>query len=243
MSWALGLRTKYNSKSSAAIALIVLALILCFISPNVQAQTSINFTTADKFSIPATNGIISFGVNGSYSTAALQGNVWTFTDLHLNRSQQIAVLKISVENSNMTITSYSTRNATSYQIPNESLRYRIVGEGKVTVNLGTSNANKSSGSDWYVTKAGRNSTIFFAVGKDYSLGSDGTLTINSITGTVTVTHNFNYLGNTANLPFYLQHSVIITVALVVVLAFTIVVVVRLKNKPAMDEQAQNGGDT
>ena len=241
MSRALGLRTNSASKSSAAIALIlVMAFVLC-ICPNVQAQTNTNFTTANNFPIPATNGVINFGVNGSYTSATLQGNVWIFTNLQLYRSPQIAILKISTENSNMTILSYSTRNAT-YQIPNESLRYRIVGEGKATVNFGPSNATKYNGSDWYVSKAGKNSTLFFSLGHDYSLGNDGTLTVYSITGTVTVTHDFlnGYLGNTSNLPFYQQHSVIITVALVVVLAFTIVVVVRLRNKPCNEEQ--NGDD-
>ena len=163
--------------------------------------------------------------------------------MHLNRSPQIAILKISIENSNMTITSYATRNST-YQIPNETLRYRIVGEGKVTVNFGTLNATKYNGSDWYVSKAGKNSTIFFSLGHDYSLASDGTITIYAITGTVSVTHDFlnGYLGNTSNLPFYQQHSVIIAVAVVLVITVTVVIVIRLKNKPGSEKQEENGGD-
>ena len=78
-----------------------------------------------------------------------------------------------------------------------------------------------------------------------SLGNDGTLTIYSITGNVSVTHEFlnGYLGNTSNLPFYQQHSVIIAVALVVVITVTVVIVIRLKNKTGTDGQEQNGGDT
>lgn len=241
---ALGLRTIRVSKSSVAITLIVVVgLILC-ICPNVQAQATTNFTPADNFSIPATNSVISFAVNGSYTSATLQGNVWTFTDLHLDKSPQISILKISTENSNMTILSYSTRN-TSYQIPNQSLRYRIVGEGKVTVNFGTSNANQYSGSDWYVTKAGRNQTIFFTLGHDYVLANDGTLTINGLTGNISVTHVFlnGYLGNTSNLPFYQQHSVIIATALVLAVSVAAVIVIRLKTKPASESQGKNGGAT
>jgi len=242
MSRALGLRTIRISKSSAAIALIVVASLILCICPSVQAQATTNFTPADNFSIPSTNGIISFAVNGSYTSATLQGNIWTFTALRLSGSSQIPIIKISTENSNMTITSYTTRNNT-YQIPNETLRYRIVGEGKVTVSFGTLNATKYNGSDWYVSKAGKNSTIFFSLGHDYSLASDGTLTIYALTGTVSVTHDFlnGYLGNTSNLPFYQQHSVIIAVA-VLVITVTVVIVIRLKNKPGSEKQDENGGD-
>ena len=86
--------------------------------------------------------------------------------------------------------SYQTRNATSQRVANEVLGYQVVGEGKVTVNLGSSNAGQYSGSDWYVSKPGRNQTSFLSLGHDYSLGNDGTLIINGLSGNVTVTHMF-----------------------------------------------------
>ena len=235
-----------NSRSVVAsiIVIIIIASIFSSVFPSLQAQTKQTFSPADKFSIPAYNGVISFAINGSYTAATLQGNVWTFADLRLNGSPNLATLKISTENSNLTILSYRTRNGT-YQIPNETLRYRIVGEGKVSVNFGLSNAGQYGGSDWYVSKAGKNSTIFLSLGHDYVLGNDGTLTIYDVTGNISVTHDFlnGYLGNTSSLPFYQQHSVIIAVALVLVITVTFVIVIRLKNKPGIDRRGQNGGET
>ena len=218
-------------KVSAGITIVIILFIFSFTCLNLQAQTNAMFSPTDKFSIPAYNGAISFAVNGSYSTASLQGNVWTFTDLLLNGSPSLATLKISTENSNLTILSYRTRNGT-VQIPDETLRYRIVGEGRVTINLGFSNPGQYGGSDWYVSKAGRNSTIFLSLGHDYSLGKDGTLIVYDVTGNISVTHDFlnGYLGNNANLPFYLQHSVIIAVTLVLVITVSLVVVIKLKTK-------------
>ncbi len=231
-------------KVLSAIALVVIAFLFSSSCHGLEAQTTVNFSPEDKFSIPEYNGAISFAVNGSYTTATLQDNVWTFTDLHLNGSPSLAILKISTENSNLTILSYRIRNGT-YLIPNESLRYSIIGEGKASVNFGLSNAGQYSGADWYVSKAGRNSTIFLSLGHDYVLGNDGTLTIYSVTGNVSVTHEFlnGYLGNTSNLPFYQQHSVIIAVALVFVITVAVVIVIGLKNKTGTDGQVQNGGDT
>jgi len=233
----------HQIKVSFAIALVVIALLFSSTCPSLQAQTTATFSPADKFSIPAYNGTISFAVNGSYTTAAMQDNVWTFTDLHINGFPSLATLKISTENSNLTILSYRIRNGT-YLIPNESLRYSIIGEGKASVNFGLSNAGQYSDADWYVSKAGRNSTIFLSLGHDYVLGNDGTLTIYSVTGNISVTHEFlnGYLGNTSNLPFYQQHSVIIAVALVFVITVAVVIVIRLKNKLDSEWQRQNGED-
>ncbi len=234
--------TNHCRKVSAGITIVIFIFIFSYTCLNLQAQTNATFSSTDKFSIPSYNGTISFAVNGSYSTASLQGNVWTFTDFHLNGSLSIATLKISTENSNLTILSYRTRNGT-VQIPNETLRYSIVGEGKVTINLGISNPGQYGGSDWYVSKAGRNSTIFLSLGHDYSLGKDGTLTVYDVTGNVSVTHDFlnGYLGNNTNLPFYLQHSVIIAMTLILVITVSVVVVIKLKNKRS-SRQEQNGGD-
>ena len=240
------LRTDSPSKASAAIILIAIIAFAVYFCPNVQAETPTNFTTSDKFTIPATNSIISFGVNGSYATATLQGNVWVFTNLLLNGSVPLATLKISTENSNLTIIYYHTRIGTSTVIPTESLRYLIVGEGRVTVNLGYSNAGQYSGSDWYVSKEGGNGNtrFFFTLGRDYNLGNDGTFSIYKITGNLSVTHVMlsSFAGNNSNLPFLQKHSVVIAVVIVLVLTVTVTVVIKLKNKPDKEALKKNGGD-
>ena len=242
MMRALGGRIISYSKTSSAIALTVIIFLLLISFTSVQAQTLTNFTTGDTFNIPSSNSQISFAVNGSYSSATLQGGVWVFTDLHLNRNPTLNILKISAENSNLTIVSYQTRNMTSRAVGNERFAYRVVGEGKVTVNLGYSNAGQYGGSDWYVSKPGRNQTTFLSLGHDYSLKNDGTLVINGLTGNVTVTHMFldRFAGNNANLPFYQQHSVIIAVAIVMVLTLAVVLAIRLRNNGVESKLNKNG---
>ncbi len=239
---ALGFGTISYGKISLAIVMTVTVSLLLISFPTVQAQTSTNFTRADKFSIPSSNSQISFAVNGSYSSATLQGSVWVFTDLQLNRNPTLNILKISAENSNLTILSYQTRNMTSRVVGNERLAYQIVGEGKVAVNLGYSNAGQYGGSDWYVSKSGRNQTIFLSLGHDYNLKNDGTLIINGLTGNVTITHMFldRFAENTANLPFYQQHSVTITVVAVLVLTLAVVSVVRLRHNGVESKLNKNG---
>jgi hypothetical protein len=243
MSRALGLGIFSYGKTCSLIVLIFIFLLVLMSFPTIYGQTSTTFTSKDTFSIPSSNAQISFAVNGTYSSAILNGNIWTFTNLHLNRSSTLGILKISAENSDVKIQSYTYQNGTN--IPNERLRYIVVGEGKVTVNLGHSNAGQYGGSDWYVTKAGRGQTTFYAVGHDYVLGNDGTLTINGITGNVTITHSFleRALGNNSNLPFYLQHSVIIVTAIVLVLTFAVVIVIWLKNNQVTTRLSRNGGDS
>ena len=242
---ALGLGTISYGKIPMAIVLTVTVALLLISFPTVQAQTSTNFTRTDTFSIPSSNSQISFAVNGSYSSATLQGRVWVFTDLHLNRNPTLKILKISAENSNLTILSYQTRNMTSQVVANERLAYRVVGEGKVTVNLGYSNAGQYGGSDWYVSKPGQDQTIFLSLGHDYSLRNDGTLVINGLPGNVTITHMFldRFARNNTNLPFYQQHSVIIAVVIVVVLTLAVVLVIRLKNKGVKSKLNNNGAYT
>jgi hypothetical protein len=241
-----GLRTDSSSKASAAIVLIAIIAFTVYFCPSTQAETQTNFTPSDQFPIPATNSVINFAVNGSYSSAELQGNVWVFTNLILNGSVPLATLKVSTENSNMTILYYHIRIGTSTVIPNESLRYIIVGEGKVTVNLGYSNMGQYSGSDWYFSKeAGDgNHRYFFTLGPDYNLGKDGTFTVYKTTGNISITHIklSSFAGNNANLPFIQQHSVIIASAIVLILTVTVTVIITLKNKPDKGALKRNGRD-
>jgi hypothetical protein len=245
MVQSLGLGANSYGKLSFAIVLTVTVLLFLVNFPPVHSQTSTNFTRAHTFSIPSSNSQISFAVNGSYSSATLQDNVWTFEDLHFNLSPNLKILKITAENSNVTILSYQTRNATSQRVANEVLRYRVIGEGKVTINLGLSDAGKYGGSDWYVSKPGRNQTTFLSLGHDYILENDGTLIINGLTGNVTITHMFldRFPGNNLNLPLYQQHSVIITVAIVLLLTIAVVFVIRLRNNRVNFKFTKNGGET
>ena len=89
---------------------IVLIVALTFFPKfsNTLAQTDTTFTSSDKFRIPELKGSIRFNVNGNYTSATLQNNTWVFTDLKLANSPIVRTLKISVENSNITVYSYRT---------------------------------------------------------------------------------------------------------------------------------------
>ena len=244
MPWAFGRRTISCIKGCSAIILTVIICSLLVSFPSVQAQAPQGFTTSDTFNIPSRSSQIRFAVNGSYSSATLQDNIWTFSDLQFNSSPNLKLLEISAENSNITVLSYQTRNATSQRVANEVLRYQVVGEGKVTINLGLSSAGKYSGSDWYVSKPGRNQTTFLSLGHDYILENDGTLIINGLTGNVSITHMFldSFPGNNVNLPIYQQHSVIIVVAIVLLLTIAVVFVIRLRNNRVDSKLTNNGVD-
>ena len=114
---------------------IVLIIALTFFPmfSNTLAQTDTTFTSNDKFSIPELNGSIRFNVNGTYSSATLQNNTWVFTDLKLANSPIVRTLKISVENSNITVYYYRTFPQFGRST---SIRFNVEGQGKQSVNLG-----------------------------------------------------------------------------------------------------------
>jgi hypothetical protein len=228
-----------RGKFSIVIALIAVVFLVSLIFPSAQAQERVNFTRSDKFSIPANNCTISFGGNGSYDTATLQNSFWVFTDLRLNGSVPLATLKISTENSNVTVTSHRTRNGT---LQSETLSYRIEGEGKLMVNLGLSEKGIWNGGDWSVTKRQTNSTLFPAQGHDWNMGNDGTITVYKLTGNLTITHYFFSGALSTNLPFYLQHSVAISVAIAIVLTVMVAIVITWRNKLSeLTVIPENGG--
>jgi hypothetical protein len=220
------------------IALIAAVFLISLVCPSAQAQQHENFFRSDKFAIPANNGTISFAQNGSYATANLQNNFWVFTDLRLNGSMPLANLKISTENSEVIVTSYRTRNGT---VQSESLSYRISGEGRLMVNLGLSDKGIWNGGDWSVTKRQTNSTLFPAPGHDWNIGNDGTITVNELTGNMTITHYFfdRALGNVSSLPFYQQHSVAIEVAIAVAIVVMVAFVIKLKSRLSPDGLEKN----
>jgi hypothetical protein len=232
------MRNMSFSKVYIVIALIATVFLISLVCPSAQAQQRVNFTRSDKFSIPANNGTVSFGGNGSFASATLQNDFWIFTDLRLDGSVPLASLKISTENSNAIVTLYRTRNGT---VPSESLSYRIAGEGRVMVNLGLSDKGLWNGGDWSVIQRQIGSTLFPAQGHDWNIGNEGTITVYELTGNMTITHYFfdRALGNVSNLPFYQQHSVAIEVAIAVTIVVMVASVIKLKSRLGPDGLEKN----
>jgi hypothetical protein len=198
-------------------------LILLLANPQLcgttQGQTQIDFTTANKFNIPKYNTTISFALNGSYSAATLENDFWIFKNLKLdfqdlsflglNATQSLGELRISAQNSNVTVWA---RISVNYSFPVDLLTYYAEGVGNQTVNLGL-NTSRSSSDEWSVIVS---DSIFLPLGENWSLLPDNSVLIWGRTGNVTIAH-FGFNAEYRNLSFFLQHYVSIFTALLLAL--------------------------
>jgi hypothetical protein len=210
---------------AAAIILLVLP-ILC---PEANAQDATTFTRQDKFSIPELNGSISFALNGSYSSAKLENSTWTFNDLSLNNSQRLGNLKVSAENSNLTIWSFRSNPILGRSA---FLRYNAQGTGTQTINLGLNSTRSTHPIEWTVVvpnvPGSQPRNVFLAEGDNWELLPDNFVIVSGLTGNVSVSHfDFN-ITDTSNLPFYEQHSVIITTLALLVAIVAVALVIHFK---------------
>ena len=115
------------------------------------------FTPATEFSIPTTNGAISFGQIGYYENATLVNDIWVFTHLELDQ-QQIDLLSDSPTTANLNITAKDSNvNITSFErllAPDPSdyqntgswltegwLNYTVAGVGEQTIEIQFNFAN------------------------------------------------------------------------------------------------------
>jgi len=197
-----------------------------------QGQNQTDFTTADKFSIPQYNTTISFALNGSYSKATLENGFWTFKNLKLdsqdlsflglNATQSLGELRISAQNSNVTIWA---RISVNYSFPVDLLTYYAEGAGNQTVNLGL-NTSRSSSDEWSVIVM---DSVFLPLGENWSLLPDNSVLLWGRTGNVTVAH-FGFNAEYKSLSFFLQHYVSIFTALLLAAVIFVAIVIRIKTR-------------
>jgi len=210
---------------------VILGILIVFSnsSPDLLAQTGASFTPKGIFGIPAYHGSISFGFNGSYSTATFDNDSWIFTNLQVDGSLPIGILSFSAQNCNVTIFSYQAINATTFDIM--LLRYVVEGRGVQILNLGVNSTQSglSANDEWDVVFGTR---YFAEEGDGWYLSRDGTLTVTGATaGNVTVMHyTFPIMGNNENLSFYQQHSVAIAIAIGAAVTVAIAVAIKVKTR-------------
>jgi len=187
-----------------------------------QAQNVTDFTAQDNFAIPEKNGSISFATNGSYVEAKLQDHTWTFSNLSLGTSQNRGTLKISAENSNITITDYRIG------VRSQLIRYIAEGQGTQTINF-INDTKRTHPTEWTVIVS---STNFLAEGKDWTLRSDNTIVVNEQSGNVSILHYRFEMPDNSDQPFYIQHSVaLITAAVLAATTVTATIItVKLRRK-------------
>jgi len=205
---------------------IIVALVFSCFCPYSQAQARQSFTASDKFNIPQLNGSISFAFNGSFSSAKLENDTWAFNDLRFNISRPLGNLKVSAENSNMTIYSYQANNFFSRSA---FLRCHVDGLGSQTVNLGLNVSKPTSSVEWSVTIPGpTGNTVFLAENEGWKLLPDDTVFVTGITGNLSIVH-YNFGVNIdGNLPFYQAHLIAIVTSIVLASTVAVAAIIRVK---------------
>ncbi len=211
---------------SGLAAIIIVVLVFSFFSPLAQAQTRQFFTPSDKFSIPDHNGIISFAFNGSFSSAKLENNFWVFNDLRFNISRPLGNLKVSVENSNMTIYSYQAINFFGRSV---FLRCHVDGLGEQRVNLGLNFSKPTNSVEWSVTIPGPDGkTVWLAENEGWKLLPDDSVVVTGITGNLSIVHYNFGVDIDENLPFYQAHSIAIITVIAIASTVAFALVIRVK---------------
>lgn len=222
-----------NNKTRIVLAGVTVLLVFVTMSSllsGVEAQSRVDFSSSDSFSIPQLNASIRFAYNGSFSSAVIVNDTWVFKDLAINSSRLLGDLKVSVQDSNITIYSFFSSDAIS--ATRQYIRYFAEGAGRQVFNLGVNGTTHPS--EWWVTINAPNS-VFLAQGREWSLLPDNTVIVNGQTGNVSVSHFiFNVGPDYSNVPFAERHSVLIVtaaaVAVTVVVASVITVKVRRKTR-------------
>jgi hypothetical protein len=205
----------------------MIAVVLPWICYIAQAQTDTTLKPTDKFGIPEYNSSISFATSGTYERASLENGTWNFVNLRLNNSQLLEklTLRVSAQDSNVTITSYRTFNTTIGGV--YVLGYNVTGQGNQTFNFGLN----PIGGDWGVIFNG----VFMVENDGWRVSPDATLTITGATANVTILYysfpdSFGGNGNSSNQPIYQQHSVAIITAVAVAITVILTIAIRRKNK-------------
>jgi len=214
-----------NLAFKSAAAVVILGLLLFQVSPSVFAQTSTAFTSADRFTIPSRNGIIGFVTNGTYANARLENDTWYFADLQLNSSQPLEIFEISAKNSNVTVFAHLSFD---YLRRLSVLAYFVEGQGMQTVNIGIEPRENEGGlnAEWSVLF----NDVFMGEGDGWSMARDGTITVTGAVGNVTIIYYSIEDGNSADLPFFEQHSIVFLTGVAVAVTMTVAVLVKVKSK-------------
>jgi hypothetical protein len=206
----------------AGIMFLSIVVALPFL-PSSQAQEITTFLPTDKFDIPQLGGSISFAVNGSYRSANLVNNTWVFRGLALNHSQTRGILRISVQDSNITITDFRANSGSSLR--SQYVRYIAEGRGIQTVNFNLNTTTRIE--EWMVRLNGVDS---INEKNKWYLRPNDTVVVVEQTGNITVIHYTFDLPDNSDQPFYMRHSVAITMAVVLTVTILAATIISIKTR-------------
>jgi len=213
----------YNKTCLLLLTVLLVSVSLLGVG-SVGAQNVTRLSSEDVFMIPAVNGSVRFSVNGTYSFAVLEGDVWVFNNLSLSGSRFSGVLRFSAKDCNVTIHAFRSN----------FLVYTVEGVGEQVLNLGLNSSRPSHSSEWSVINQ---DSVFFAEGKNWQLLPDDTLVVCGLLGTLRVMYyNYGYPVNDES--FYMQHYVIIFTGIALAVTVTFASIIKLKNKSSSQQQLQ-----
>ena len=199
-----------------------------------QGQAAIVFSSTDQYTVPNQNSTIRFISNGSFSSATIEEETWTFRDLNLNNSSATFLgletvskpqtHKFSAKNSNVSIIAFQTFN---YSAPITILSYLSEGEGTQTANLGLNVTRSTDSSEWSIIVE---DNIFLGEGQGWSLLPDNTVVISKAAHNITIVH-FNFrTASTENVGFLLQHYVIFFTSIVLASTIGLAIIVKFRRQ-------------
>jgi hypothetical protein len=228
------LLTNKRNGTLGGITTILIAVLVIFQIWSTAATQGVNtFYPKDKFSIPSQNGTISFAVEGTYSTATLKDDIWSFTNLQLNGSQPLEKLDVSTEDSDIIIFSHLSYD---YLRKISVLTYFAEGQGTQTLNIGIE-AGKNQGGiniEWSVIV----NDTFVAQGNKWNINPEGTLTITGLSGNITVFYfSIGEEANNENLPFFQQHSIVILTIFAAAITVVVAIVIKTKNQKIQNDRS------
>jgi hypothetical protein len=218
------------AKISFQTTIMVLMLVLCLqlFSSYANAQPEIAFTTADKFEIPARNGSISFGIDGTYTKAYLENDMWNFENLRFINSEETEKynLKVSATDSDVNITSYRIYNRVfaGQNTTSARLVYRVNRRG---IQSFIFELDPNNGAYGLVIDG-----TFESLNHGWKLSSEGNPIVTGAKERATVSYYgypSSYINRTNSLE---EHSVVIAsmVFVILIVLLTSIIAIRKKNK-------------
>jgi len=218
-----------------AAALALASIILCPVLA-AQTQEGLVLSPAHNFAIPKLDGNISFALNGTYAGASLENDTWSFVNMQVSNSLEPENLSVSAINCNVTITSYQTFNRT---FVGTFLTYLVAGQGNQTFHL----SPLYRGGEWTVTFNGS----FIGENEGWAMSPDGSLIVSKAPSGSNVTLAYFVFpdtlggnGNNSKLPFYQQHSIVISTGIAAAITLAIAAAVTLVSKRKQREGATKG---
>jgi hypothetical protein len=151
----------------------------------------------------------------------LQDGTWIFEDLSLNGSRVIGTLKVSAENSDITVFTYRARSILG---STESIRYFAQGQGKQTFDLGVNATGQTHPDEWWVL----NNAASIANRQGWSLAQGNVVVVEGLVGNVSITHFGFYSIPTGTGNFFVDHSIALIVAVALLVTIGVCLIVRFK---------------